>query len=276
MSADGLERVLRIAEVACAAAMRAGAEFVDAAAEHGETRSVAVEKNAIKSSDARKWGAVSVRAFSRGATGWSSASGLSEETARQAGEQAAGLARAAEPDPDFVDLVGPADYAAVAGLFDPRLAEVAGPQIADWITQNIDAARGVAADAVMSGGANVRWRQWALANNLGVRASQAPAIGRVNALGPSALVPSALGRVAQIRVCGAASLAIPCRQGRLLQEAKHPHQSLTPPPATLPTEGWCARSDFSSCPHLTLCPCAHPLTPARLTTFSSWLRLRAP
>jgi len=177
VSADGLERVLRIVEVACAAAMRAGAEFVDAAAEHGETRSVAVEKNAIKSSDARRWGAVSVRAFSRGATGWSSASGLSEETARQAGEQAAGLARAAEPDPDFVDLVGPADYAAVPGLFDPRLAEVAGPQIADWITQNIDAARGVAADAVMSGGANVRWRQWALANNLGVRASQASTSG---------------------------------------------------------------------------------------------------
>ncbi len=75
----------------------------------GSRASVSVEKNAIKSSDARQWGAVSVRAFFAGATGWSSASGLSEEAARSAGAQAAELARAAEPDPDFVDLVSPED-----------------------------------------------------------------------------------------------------------------------------------------------------------------------
>ena len=172
MSATGTADLLRLAEIACEAAIRAGAEFADAAAEHGESTSVSVEKNAIKSSDARRRGGISVRAFFAGGTGWSSSSGLSEETARQTGAQAAELARAADPDPDFIDLVGPAGYPAVGGLYDPRLAEMARPEIARWITENIDAARGVADDALVSGGASVGWGRWALANSRGVRVSQ--------------------------------------------------------------------------------------------------------
>jgi PmbA protein len=180
VSAPGTSGLLKLAEIACEAAIRAGAEFADAAAEHGESRSVSVEKNAIKSSDARRRGGISVRAFFSGGTGWSSASGLTEETARQAGAQAAELARAAEADPDFVDLVEPAGYPTVGGLYDPRLAEVAGPQIAAWITENIDAARGVADDALVSGGASVGWGRWALANSRGVRVSQESTRGSVS------------------------------------------------------------------------------------------------
>ena len=180
MSAD-TERVLKIAEIACEAAIRAGAEYADAAAQHGQSRSVSVEKNAIKSSDARQWGAVSVRAFFSGATGWSSASGLSEEAARSAGAQAAELARAAEPDPDFVDLVSPEELPVVEGLYDPRLAEVTSDQIAAWVMGNIDSALAVAGDAVVQGGAGVRWSQWALVNNLGVRVSQRSGSASVSA-----------------------------------------------------------------------------------------------
>jgi len=180
VTAPGTSDLLKLAEIACEAAVRAGAEFADAAAEHGESRSVSVEKNAIKSSDARRRGGISVRAFFAGGTGWSSASGLSEETARRVGAQAAELARAAEPDPDFVDLVGPADYPTVGGLYDPRLAEITGPQIAGWITENIDAARSVADDALVSGGASVGWGRWALANNRGVRVSQESTRGSVS------------------------------------------------------------------------------------------------
>jgi len=167
-----VEELLKVAEIACDAAMRAGAEFADGAVEVGETRAVAVEKNAIKSSDARRWGGVSVRAFFAGGTGWSSASGNSEAAARRAGQQAAELARAAEPDPDFADLVGPAQYPQVDGLYDPGLAQVTGPEIANWVTQNIDSALAVAPEAMVNGSANASWRLWALANNLGVRAWQ--------------------------------------------------------------------------------------------------------
>jgi PmbA protein len=175
---DGL---LKVAGIACEAAIKAGAEYADAAAEHGRSRSVSVEKNAIKSSDGRQWGAVSVRAFFSGGTGWSSASGISEETARRAGQQAAELAQAAEPDPDFVDLVSAAEYPEVAGLYDPRLAEVTGAELAKWVTQNIDSALAVAADAVVGGGASVRWRQWALVNSVGVCVSQQSAGGSITA-----------------------------------------------------------------------------------------------
>lgn len=166
------EELLRLAEIACEAAIRGGVEFADAAVERGQTRSIAVERNAIKSSDARRWGAVSVRAFSRGGTGWASASGISEETARQAGAEAAELAQNAEPNPDFVDLVSPASYPQVAGLYDEALAQIAGSQLAGWVTANIDAARAVASEAVVSGGASASWREWALVNSRGVRASQ--------------------------------------------------------------------------------------------------------
>ena len=169
MSDVDLAGLQRIAGIACEAAMRAGADFADAAAEQGQARSISVERNAIKSSDARRWGGVSVRAFSRGATGWSSTSGLSEEGARGAGQQAAELAQAAEPDPDFVDLVSPAPYPEVAGLYDESIAQITGAMLADWVTQNIDSARAVAEDGVVSGGASASHRRWALVNNLGVQ-----------------------------------------------------------------------------------------------------------
>jgi len=153
-----MEDLLKVAEIACEAAVRAGADFADASGERGRGLSVSVEKNATKSSDALLWASISVRAFSDGGTGWSSLSGLSEDTARQAGRQAAELAKAAEPDPDFTDLVHPAAYPEVDGIYDPAIAEATAAEVAGWVTCNIDAARSVAADAVVSGDAHAGWR----------------------------------------------------------------------------------------------------------------------
>ena len=148
-----MDDLLRIAEIACEAAMRAGAHFADASADRGRGLSVVMERNAIKSSDARTWASVSVRAFVAGGTGWCSVSTTSDEAARQAGQQAAELAKAAEPDPDFVDLVIPAPYPEVGGLYDPKVAALEGPELARWVTQSIDSALGVTAEALVAGGA---------------------------------------------------------------------------------------------------------------------------
>jgi PmbA protein len=164
-----MDDLLKIADIACEAAIRAGADFADASVERGRGLSVAVERNAIESSDARSWASISVRAFSAGGTGWWSASGIAEEAAREAGEKAAEMARLAEADPDFVDLVNPAGYPEVEGIYDPQLVEITGPELASWITSNIDSARATAGDALVSGGARANWREWALVNNLGVR-----------------------------------------------------------------------------------------------------------
>lgn len=166
------EELLKIAHIACEAARRAGAEFADASVERGRTRSVAVEENAIKSCDTRHWASVSVRAFAKGATGWSSVSGLTQQAARRAGRQAAELARAAESDPDFVDLVGPAAYPEVGGLFDPELARISAAEVSEWMTGNVDEARQVAPEAALTGSAEAEWREWALVNNLGVAVFQ--------------------------------------------------------------------------------------------------------
>ncbi|NIQ98876.1 MAG: hypothetical protein GTN78_01540, partial [Gemmatimonadales bacterium] len=127
MSEAAMEDLLTVAESACEAALKAGAESADAFVERSRELSVSVEKNAIRSSQARLRASISVRAFAAGGTGWSSASTTSEEAAREAGIKAAELAKAAEPDPDFVSLVGPAPYAEVGGLYDEGLASLAGP-----------------------------------------------------------------------------------------------------------------------------------------------------
>jgi PmbA protein len=172
MSTSGTDDLLKTAEIACEAAIAAGAEHADAFAERGHELSVSVEKNAISSSDARRRASVSVRAFVAGATGWWSASTVSEEVAREAGRQAAGLARAAEADPDFVSLVDPEPYPIVDRLFDPAISSLGVREVASWITRNIDSALSVAPDALVSGDAGARWWEGALANSLGVRAVQ--------------------------------------------------------------------------------------------------------
>lgn len=172
MSQARTDDLLRVAEIACEAAIKAGAEFADAFAERGRDLSVSVEKNAIGSTDARLRSSISVRAFVAGGTGWWSASTISEETAREAGLKAAELARVAEPDPDFVSLVSPAPYPLVEGLYDEQLASLGGSDVASWMIDNIDSALGVAPDAVVSGQAEAHAREHALVNSSGVRAAQ--------------------------------------------------------------------------------------------------------
>jgi len=166
------EDLLRAASTACEAALRAGAEFADAFVERGQTTAVAVEKNAIKSCDQRQGASVSVRAFADGATGWCNASGLGQRAARHAGREAAELAQAAECDPEFVDLVRPAPYPEVEGLFDPEVARLGAREVSGWVTSNIDSARQVSGDALVTGHAHASWWEWALVNSLGVVASQ--------------------------------------------------------------------------------------------------------
>jgi PmbA protein len=167
-----LDDLLKVSEIACEEAMRSGAQFADASADRGREISVVAERNAIKSSDTRSWAAVSVRAFAAGGTGWCSGSTISEDAAREAGRRAAEMSKAAESDPDFVDLVGPATYPEVGGLYDPKVAALDGRELARWVTENIDRARAVSDDAVVGGSTEARQQEWALVNNRGVRVAQ--------------------------------------------------------------------------------------------------------
>jgi len=165
-----MDDLLIAAELACEAAVKSGAEFSDALVDRARLLSVSVDKNAISSSDASRQASISVRAFVNGGTGWCTMSTTSEETALLAGREAAALAKAAEPDPDFVSLVSPEPCADICGLHDNKLANMAMSDVADWIAHNIDSAQGIAPDALVSGKAESRRREQVLANSLGVRA----------------------------------------------------------------------------------------------------------
>lgn len=166
-----MEDLLNLAKTACEAAVRAGAEFVDVSAYRRRHTHVEVEKGAIKSSDSAWNSGVSVRAFVRGGQGWASTTGLDEAEAVKAARNATELAQAAEPDPDFVSLPGPAEYPTVDGLYDPRIAELEAKDMIGWAVDNIDAAREVDPEVVIEGEVGAGWGESALANSRGVEAT---------------------------------------------------------------------------------------------------------
>ena len=163
-----MKDLLSIAKLACHVAVREGAEFVDVHAQRGKHVSVELEKCAIKSSDVRWTGGVSIRTFVKGGMGSASTDSVKEKDLVQTAENAAALAKASEPDPDFVSLPAPAPYQPVEGLFDEKIAEMGVDQVMEYAVMNIDAARSVVDDVLVSGGAGCGFSEHVLVNSLGV------------------------------------------------------------------------------------------------------------
>ena len=163
--------LVALAQQACQDAVSAGAEFADVSAYRGRRLGVELEKCAIKSCDGRYGEGLSVRAFVRGGQGFASATGLEESAAREVAREAAALARAAAPDPDFAGLPEPAPVPEVEGLYDARVAELEIADLVRWALAGVEEARGVDAQTVVEGGAGAGWGESAVANNLGVAAS---------------------------------------------------------------------------------------------------------
>jgi PmbA protein len=158
-----------LATIACEAAISDGAEFADVGA--WDTRSLAVDirANTIKSCDASRHAAISVRAIYRGGTGWSSTDEMDEGSAIKAGKKAAALAKVAEPDPDFISLVAPAEnYPEVPGLADPTIETMDIRRIIKYAVENIDSALAVSSEAIVEGGFSAQYNASAIVNSLGV------------------------------------------------------------------------------------------------------------
>ncbi len=163
------DRLKRLAAVACDAAISNGAEFADVSAHTGRNLGVEIRSNAIKSCDARTGAGMSVRAIYKGGTGWSSSDKLTEQAAAEAGANAARLARLAEPDPDFISLVKPAEsYHEVPGLADSAIATMDIKTIIGYAISNIDSAVSVSPEAIVEGGFSCNYAASALVNSLGV------------------------------------------------------------------------------------------------------------
>ncbi|MHB9038615.1 MAG: TldD/PmbA family protein [Armatimonadota bacterium] len=166
IDADSLKGLCR---AACDAAISAGAEFADVSASSGKSLSVEMESSAIRSSDAKLGGGISVRAIYKGGTGWSSSDVMTIDGAAEAGRNAARLAKLAEPDPDFISLPQPsASYSKIDGLFDPSLAELDVKSIIGYALANIDGALSVDSSAIVGGKFSASCGTSALVNSLGV------------------------------------------------------------------------------------------------------------
>jgi PmbA protein len=94
--------------------------------------------------------------------------GVTRESALAAGQAAGELSRQGTPDPDFVALPGPAPVEAVTGLYDPTLASLTVDDVAGMAVSNIEAARSVAPEAILSGGIEAQAEETAFVNSLGV------------------------------------------------------------------------------------------------------------
>lgn len=159
----------KLATIACEAAISGGAEFADVGAWTMRNLAVDIRANAIESCDASRVGSISVRAIYRGGTGWSSTDKMDEESAVEAGKKAASLAKLAEPDPDFISLVAPAEsYPEVPGLADPAIETMDIRSIIKYAIENIDSALAVSSEAIVEGGFSAHYDASALVNSLGV------------------------------------------------------------------------------------------------------------
>jgi len=140
------------AQVACDAAIKAGADFADAVASEGSNRSVSLELGAVKDIPARTSTGISVRAFKRGACAWSSAAALTKEEAVTAGEAAAKLAAVGDPAPDFIALPAGGAGDAGGGLWDARRAGLSIEDLVGFLMPEVAGVRSVAPKAVVNGG----------------------------------------------------------------------------------------------------------------------------
>jgi len=160
--------LLKMARQCCAAATRSGAEWADAVVFRGHESTVTVEKSAIASAETVRSEVLSVRAIVGGARGMVLLDGLDEQGAEAAGGQAAELARQGTPDPDFVALPGPEPAEEVPGLYDDAVSLLTVEEAVVIAASNIEAARAVASDAILSGNVSARRAESAFANSAGV------------------------------------------------------------------------------------------------------------
>jgi len=165
-----MEDLLRLGHLACEVALREGAEFAEAQCYRGEDVTVEIEKGLVKTAKADQWGGIALRCFFRGGRGASSTNALTEAAVRKTATDAAALARAAAPDPDFVTLVSPLPYPEVHGLFDERVAGMTAAEVVRCALDRVDEARSVAAEAIVSAGASRGWGEQVIANSMGVEA----------------------------------------------------------------------------------------------------------
>ncbi len=165
-----MRELLEIAERACRAAKDLGADQADVAVYESRHVKADLDKSSIRSAGVITGTGVSVRAYKNGGMGSSFTMRIdSDKEIDRVVQQAVSLAKAADPDPDFVTLPSAEPGKPVADLFDPKLADLGVEEIVNWAVQGVETAKAVDPEAIVSGGASLSVGNSALANTEGVR-----------------------------------------------------------------------------------------------------------
>jgi len=162
-------KLLEMASLACEVAKSEGAEWVQVTASESLDIFVELAKSSLKAASAAAGQGLSIRAFVKGGLGSVSTEALNERACRKAAKEAAQMASAAEPDPDFVALPSPEDAEEVEGLFDDRIAGLPSEKLVEVAGRNIEGAESVFGEVILSGGVGLHSAHSALANSAGVR-----------------------------------------------------------------------------------------------------------
>jgi len=163
-----VDELLKLAAKAVEIAIELGAEQADAYVSASHGISVSVENNSVASCRSIEDQGMSIRAYKKGALGFTYTQRLTENAPRRLAETAVRLAGAAEPDPDFVSLPLPEDEPTVRGLWDDAVAGLTIEESVGWVTAAVEEARALEPDISIAGGVGVGWGEHAVANSLGV------------------------------------------------------------------------------------------------------------
>ena len=164
-----MANLLEITSLACEVAKKEGAEWVQATASESLDISIELAKSSLEAASAADLQGLSIRAFVKGGLGSSSTSDLSEAACRRAAKEAAQMAKAAEPDPDFVALPSPEDVGEVKGLFDQKIAGLPSQELVRLAAGTLESAKSICPEVILSGGVGLHFTHSALANSAGVR-----------------------------------------------------------------------------------------------------------
>jgi PmbA protein len=163
-----MDDLLDIAQHAVRAATGAGAEWADAYCGRLRHADVGMDNSSILDCHIVRDHGLGIRAFYHGGMGFATVQDLSPAAVTQCGEDAARMARAAHPDPDFVRLPEPSDAPPIAGLFCDEVAGLPAERVVEWCCQAIAEAREVTGEARVSGGAGFTVGEGALASSTGI------------------------------------------------------------------------------------------------------------
>jgi PmbA protein len=156
-----------LAEKTVKLVLRLGASHCDVLATDSMFIVAEIEKSSMKQTSVISDPGVGVRAFLKGASGFSYTTGHDQRSLKRIAELAVSQARAGTHDPDFKDLPGASRPAKVQGLYDKKVATLEPDEVVEMAIELSDSAKADERIVGVNAGVSAGVGTMALANSNG-------------------------------------------------------------------------------------------------------------